>query len=335
MLEMKAVVMTAAGAPEVLQVQTMPRPQIQQPRDLLVRLKAAGVNPVDTKIRQRGTYYPGSLPAILGLDGAGIVEAIGPGVRHFSVGDEIYFCNGGLGAQPGTYAEYTLVDERFVALKPRSLSFTEAAAVPLVLITAWEALYDRLHLEMGQRLLIHAGAGGVGHMAIQLAKLRNVEVFTTVSSEDKAHFVGLMGADHCIYYPRIDFVEAALNLTRNRGLDAAFDTVGEPILSKTFSAVRIYGEVVTLHAATTETDWKTARNRNLQISYELMLTPMLNSLVEAQHQQAKILKQGARCFDAGKLKIHLGQTYPLEQAAEAHRQLEASGILGKVVLEIA
>lgn len=335
MLEMKAVVMTAAGPPEMLQVQTLPRPHIQQPRDLLVRLRAAGVNPIDTKLRQRGTYYPDSLPTILGLDGAGIVEAVGPDVRHFSVGDEVYFCNGGLGNQPGTYAEYTLVDERFVTLKPRSLSFIEAAAVPLVLITTWEALYDRLQLEMGQRILIHAGAGGVGHMAIQLAKLRNIEVFTTISSEEKARFAGLMGADHCIYYPRIDFVEAVLNLTGKRGVDAAFDTVGEPVLSKTFSAVRLYGEVVTLHSATPETDWRTARNQNLRISYELMLTPLLNSLTEAQHQQAKILKQGTRCFDAGKLKIHVGQTYSLEQAAEAHRQLEAGGILGKVVLEMA
>ncbi|MBD0268911.1 MAG: zinc-dependent alcohol dehydrogenase family protein [Cyanobacteria bacterium Co-bin8] len=332
---MKAVVMTATGSPEVLQVQQLPQPQIQHPSDLLVRLKAASVNPIDIKIRQRGPYYPDSLPAILGLDGAGVVEAVGPEVRHFSVGDEVYFCNGGLGDRPGTYAEYTLVDERCVALKPRSLSFTEAAAVPLVLITAWEALYERVRLAMGQQILIHGGAGGVGHMAIQLAKMRGSEVCTTISSEEKAHFVGLLGADHCIYYPRINFVEAVLHLTGNRGIDAAFDTIGEPILSKTFSAVRLYGDVVTLHATTAETDWKTARSRNLRISYELMLTPLLQNLIEARQQQARILKQGARCFEVGKLKIHVGQTYPLEQAAEAHRQLEAGSIMGKVVLVMA
>jgi NADPH:quinone reductase len=332
---MKAVVMTAAGSPEVLQVQQLPQPQIQHPRDLLVQLKAASINPVDTKIRQRGPYFPNSLPTVLGLDGAGIVAAVGPEVRHFSVGDEVYFCSGGLGDRPGTYAEYTLVDERFVTLKPRSLSFTEAAAVPLVLITAWEALYDRVRLGMGQQILIHGGAGGVGHMAIQLAKLRGAEVYTTVSSEEKAHFAGLMGADHCIYYPRINFVEGVLNLTGQRGLDAAFDTVGEPILSQTFSAVRLYGDVVTLHATTPETDWKTARSRNLRLSFELMLTPLLDDLVAARHQQARILKQGARCFEAGKLKVHIGRTFPLEAAAEAHRQIEAGGVLGKVVLVMA
>lgn len=332
---MKAVVMTAAGPPEVLQVKAVPQPQIQQPRDLLVRLAAASVNPVDTKIRQRGTYFANSLPAILGLDGAGVVAAVGPEVRHFSVGDQVYFCNGGLGDQPGTYAEYTLVDERFVALKPRSLSLIEAAAVPLVLITAWEALYERARLEIGQRILIHAGAGGVGHLAIQLAKLREALVCTTVSSEQKANLVGQLGADHCIYYPRIDFGEGVMNWTSNRGVDLAFDTIGEPILSKTFWVVRVYGEVVTLHAPTPETDWKTARSRNLRLGYELMLTPLLQGLTEARHHQARILTQGARCFDAGKLRIHIGQTYPLEQAAEAHRQVESGKTLGKVVLVMA
>ena len=138
---MKGIVMTTAGSPDVLQLQDLPAPQIQQPREILVRLKAAGVNPIDTKLRSRGTFYPEEMPAILGCDGAGIVEAVGSEVRKFKPGDEVYFCHGGLGKKgTGNYAELAVVDERFVAAKPSSLSFAEAAAAPLVLITAWEAL---------------------------------------------------------------------------------------------------------------------------------------------------------------------------------------------------
>ena len=160
---MKAVLMTAPGAPDVLQLQQVDNPAVPVgDTELLVRLKAAGINPIDTKLRKRGTFYPDKMPAILGCDGAGIVEAVGAGVQKFRVGDEVYFCSGGLGDRYGNYAEYTVVEERLVARKPKSISFAEAAATPLVLITAWEALYDRGRLEAGRKVLIHAGAGGVG-----------------------------------------------------------------------------------------------------------------------------------------------------------------------------
>lgn len=329
---MRAIVMAAPGSPDVLQCQAVPIPELTQDTQIRVRLKAAGVNPVDTKIRQRGAYYPSGLPLVLGSDGAGIVDAVGAAVRHVSVGDAVYFCNGGLGGTIGTYADYTVVDAHWVAPKPKTLSFAEAAAAPLVLITAWEALYDRLHITSGQRILIHAGAGGVGHVAIQLAKLRGAQVCTTVSSEAKANFVGRLGVDHCIYYPRIDFVEAVGHWTQQQGVDTAFDTVGEPTLSRTFAAVRIYGDVVTLHAPTAETDWKTARDRNLRLSYELMLTPMLQSITHARQHQAKILARCAAWLDMGQLTIHLAQTLPLEQAATAHRLVESGSIIGKVAL---
>lgn len=331
---MKAVFMTAAGQPDVLKLQTTPAPQIKQATDLLVRLKAAGVNPIDTKIRRRGSFYPDRMPAILGCDGAGVVEAIGSGVQRFRAGDAVYFCNGGLGGHPGNYAEFAVVDERFAAPKPKSLSFVTAAAAPLVLITAWEALYDRTRLESGQRVLIHAGAGGVGHVAIQLAKLKGAQVCTTVSSEDKADFVGRLGADHCIYYSRIDYVEAALAWTNGRGVDVAFDTVGGSVFSQTFAAVSVYGDIVTLLAPAADTNWKTARDRNLRVSYELMLTPMLQGLTAAQQHQAEILEQCAHWIDAGKLKIHLSQTFPLENAAGAHRFLESGSTIGKIALLI-
>lgn len=329
---MKAVLMTAAGGPEVLQVTEVPTPQIQADTELLVRLNAAGVNPVDTKVRQRGGFYPNAIPAILGCDGAGVVEAIGSAVRRFKVGDAVYFCNGGLGGPPGTYAEYALIDERFAALKPTSLNFAEAAAVPLVLITAWEALYDRGRLEAGRQVLIQAGAGGVGHVAIQLAKLTGAQVCTTVSSARKAEFVKALGVDQAIDYRQSDVVKAVLDWTDGEGADLTFDTVGGTLLSQSFAATRVYGDVVTLLAPAADTDWKTARDRNLRVSYELMLTPMMQGLVTAQQDQAKILQQGARLIDQGQLKIHLQQTLPLTDAAAAHRLIEAGSMTGKLVL---
>ncbi|MCD8487599.1 MAG: zinc-dependent alcohol dehydrogenase family protein [Desertifilum sp.] len=330
---MKAVLMTASGTPDVLQVQEIPKPTLKGDKDLLVRLKAAGINPIDTKLRQRGTFYPDQMPAILGCDGAGIVEAVGSGVQNFQVGDEIYFCNGGLGGHPGNYAEYTIIDERFAAQKPTSLSFAEAAAAPLVLITAWEALYDRGNLQAGRTTLIHAGAGGVGHVAIQLAKLQGATVATTVSTEEKAKFVRQLGADQVIFYQQTNFVQATLDWTNGEGIDLAFDTVGEPLLTQTFPAVRVYGDIVTILTPGTDTEWKVARNRNLRVSLELMLTPMLTGMVEAQQEQARILRQCARLIDEGKLKIQLTQTFPLAEAANAHRLLESGSMLGKIVLE--
>jgi NADPH:quinone reductase len=330
----KAALMTAAGSPDVLQIREVAEPKIRRETDLLIQLKAAGVNPVDTKLRQRGTFYPDQMPAILGCDGAGIVAAVGAGVRGFQVGDEVYFCDGGLGGATGNYAEYTVVDEQFVARKPTSLSFAEAAAAPLVLITAWEALYDRARLSAKQQVLIHAGAGGVGHVAIQLAKLIGAEVCTTVSSEEKAEFIYQLGADQAILYTQIDVVKAALDWTNGAGVDVTFDTVGGAVLSQSFAATRVYGDVVTILAADGNTDWKTARDRNLRVSFELMLTPLLKGLVNAQIEQAKILQQCARLIDRGQLQVQLSHTFPLAEAAAAHQLLERGSVTGKIVLSI-
>jgi len=330
----KAVLMTATGDPEVLQPAEVAQPAIQTETDLLVRLRAAGVNPIDTKIRKRGTFYNNRLPAILGCDGAGVVEAIGSQVARFKPGDTVYFCNGGLGGHPGTYAEWATVDERFAAPMPRSLSFVEAAAAPLVLITAWEALYDRARLQPGQTALIHAGAGGVGHVAIQLAKLQGATVFTTVSTPEKAQFVQALGADQAILYATTDFVEAVLNLTNRQGVDVTFDTVGGAVLGQSFEATQIYGDLVTLLEPAPDTPWKVARTRNQRVSFELMLTPLLQNLENEQRSQAKILEQCARLIDQGQLKIVVGQVFPLSEAAAAHRLIEAGGMTGKIVLSL-
>jgi NADPH2:quinone reductase len=325
--------MTAAGSPEVLQFQDIPNPTVPLGNiELLVHLVAAGVNPIDTKLRQRGTFYPDQMPAILGCDGAGVIEAVGAGVERFRPGDEVFFCYGGLGAHQGNYAEYTVVDERFVARKPASVSFAEAAAAPLVLITAWEALYERGRLEPGERVLIHAGAGGVGHVAIQLAKLKGAAVCTTVSSQEKANFVKQLGADEVIFYQQTDFVEAALAWTGGEGVDLAFDTVGGETFEKTFPAVRIYGDIVTILEPKANTVWKTARLRNLRIGLELMLTPMLQGLEESLKHHAEILQQCAVWMNEGKLKIHVSHKFPLKEADKAHQLLETGSITGKVVL---
>lgn len=331
---MKAVVMTSPGASEVLQVRQVADPVIENDREILVRLKAAGVNPIDLKLRSRGTFFPDKMPAILGCDGAGIVEAVGKNVQNFQVGDEVYFCNSGIGASPGNYAELAVVDERFVAKKPNSLSFVEAAAAPLVLITAWESLYDRGKLEAGRKVLIHGGAGGVGHVAIQLAKLQGAEVATTISSEEKANFVKSLGADFVIF-KNTDLVQAILNWTNGEGVDLAFDTIGGKVFYDTIPAVKVYGDLVTiLEPDASLGNLKVARQRNLRIGLELMLTPMMKGLTEAQEDQAKILQQCGRLFDQGKLKINVNTTFALDDAIEAHRMLEAGSMVGKIVLTI-
>ncbi len=332
---MKAIVFETPGSPSVLKLQDISAPTIQTETEVLVRLRAAGVNPIDTKLRSRGTFYPEKTPHVLGCDGAGVVEAVGAGVQSFQVGDEVFFCNGGLGGSIGTYAEFAVVDQRFLAIKPAALSFAEAAAAPLVLITAWESLYDRGRLQAGQKVLIQAGAGGVGHVAIQLASLQGAEVCTTVSSEEKANFVKHLGADSVIFYKNTDVVDEVLAWTQGQGVDLAFDTVGGETFYQTIPAVKIYGDLVTiLEPDPALGNLKTARMRNLRISLELMLTPMLQGLVEEQEQQAKILQQCARLCDRNLLKIHVSQTFPLEQAASAHELLETGSVTGKIVIEI-
>ena len=330
---MKAVVMTATGGPEVLQLQEIDKPAIATPTGVLVKLKAAGINPVDTKLR-RGLYPIEQLPAVLGCDGAGVVAAIGTGVSRCKPGDEVYFFYGGIGTVQGNYAEYIVLDERLVARKPESLDFIHAAAAPLVLLTAWESLYDRARLQAGQTVLIHAGAGGVGHVAIQLAHGSGARVCTTVGSAEKAVFVKELGADRVINYKEQDFVKAVLDWTHGHGVDIAMDNVGGAMIEATFPAVRHYGDMVTLLQPGADVNWTVARQRNLRFSMEIMLSPLLFNLVEAQKHQTWILEQCARLFDEEKLRIHVSRVLPLARAAEAHAEIEKGSATGKLVLTI-
>ena len=329
---MRAVLMTAAGAPDVLQAADVAPPEIQSPHQLKVRLHAAGVNPIDTKLRSRGVFYPDALPAILGCDGAGVVEAVGTRVTRFRPGDRVWFCHGGLGDDAGTYAEYSLVDEQVARAMPANLDFAHAAAGPLVLITAWEALMDRARLQAGQRVLIHAGAGGVGHVAIQLARHFGTRVATTVGSAANAAFARQLGAEKVINYHDEDFVHAVNAWTDGTGADLVLDTVGGDTFRRSIEATAPYGDLVTLLDPGPDTDWREARNRNLRIGFELMLTPMLRDLPVARARHGEILDHCARLVEAGHLKLTVQAEYPLERAAEAHWRIAEGGMQGKLVL---
>ena len=329
---MQAVIMTRAGDPSVLQAIEQEEPGLQQPDDIKVELYAAGINPIDTKLRQRGVFFENALPAILGCDGAGVVVETGEQVKRFKVGDRVWFCHGGLGREQGNYAQYNVVPESIARPLPEEVDFTTAAAGPLVLITAWEALYDRARLQDGQSVLIHAGAGGVGHVAIQLAKLAGARVITTVSDDDKAAFVRDLGADEVLSYREQDLVDTVRELTGGRGVEVAFDTVGPKVFNQTLPAVAHYGQLVTLLDPGKEIDWAVARKRNLGISFELMLTPMLEDLPAARTHQAEILDHCAGYLHGGQLRLHVSRTLPLADAAEGHRMIEAGHTRGKIVL---
>lgn len=331
---MKAVMMTALGGPEVLQWRDVPVPDIQHPHELRVSIKAAGINPVDTKLRKRGTYFPDQLPTILGCDGAGVVDAVGAQVTRFKVGDAVYFCNGGIGGTPGNYAQYCVINEHYVAPKPASLDFIHAAAVPLVLLTAWEALHERAQVRADDEVLIHAGAGGVGHIAVQLARIAGARVCTTVGSQAKADFAQTLGAEHGILYRQQDFAAEAVAWSHGGGVNLVLDTVGGATFARSFTAARVYGDVVTLLQPDSSVDWKVAREKNLRVSFELMLTPMFLDLHAARLRQTKILEHGAALFDSGQLRVVVSEVLPLQEAARAHQLIEGGGVQGKIVLDM-
>ncbi len=331
---MKAVLMTAIGDSDVLIEQNIAEPNLTKPTEIKVRLHAAGINPVDTKIRKNGLFYPNvALPAVLGCDGAGEIVEIGTAVTNFKIGDNVWFCHGGLGREQGNYAEYTVIDQRWVSLMPKTVNFQTAAAAPLVLITAWGALFERGDLQAGQTVLIHAGAGGVGHVAIQLAKIAGARVITTVSSLEKAAFVTALGADEVIFYNQTDVVTAVKEFTAGHGADLVFDTVGAEVFKTSISCTAHFGRLVTLLDAS-NLDLSEARLRNLLIGFELMLTPMLRDLNLARDKHVALLKQCATYIDAEKLKIHVSDVLPLSQAREAHDLIEAGHTIGKLVLSI-
>jgi NADPH2:quinone reductase len=328
---MKAILMTQTGPADLLEMRDIPEPAITCPTQIKVRLRAAGVNPVDAKIRRNGLLCPNPLPAILGCDGAGEVVETGAAAHRFKAGDRVWFCHGGLGGDPGNYAEYTVLDQRWAAPMPQSLDFEHAAAAPLVLITAWGMLYDRGRLQAGQTVLIHAGTGGVGHVALQLAKLRGARVLTTVGSAENAERARRWGADDVIDYRNQDFVAEVNRLTQGRGADLVTEMVNAEVFARSIECTAHFGDLVTL-LDPGAISLAEARLRNLRIGFELMLTPMLRGLDAAREHQMDILRQCGEWIDQGKLAIHVSRTFPLAEAATAHAQIESGHTVGKLVL---
>ncbi|MFK5949985.1 MAG: zinc-dependent alcohol dehydrogenase family protein [Methylococcales bacterium] len=328
---MKAVLMNKVGSTNNLQLSTIDEPEITHPTEVKINIKAAGVNPIDCKIRNNGSFYQHPLPIVLGCDGAGEIISVGEAVTQYKVADEVWFCHGGLGQEQGSYAEYTVIDSRWIALKPKTISFAEAAAMPLVLITAWGALFDKGNLQANETVLIHAGAGGVGHIAIQLAKLKGAIVITTVSSKEKADFCLSLGADHVIIYTQDKVLDEVNRLTSGRGVELVIDTVGTDVFKLSIFCAAYFGRIITL-LDPGELSLAEARMKNLLIGFELMLSPLLKQLDSARDHQVKILNQCAQWIDQGKLKVKISETLPLEQAPMAHSKIEQGHTTGKIVL---
>jgi len=326
---MRALVLESPGAPFTLT--EVPRPTAA-PGQVLVRIQASGVNPLDTKVRAgQAAHARVELPAILGMDMAGIVEAVGPGVTTFHPGDEVYGMVGGIGGLQGTLAEFVAVDTDLLAIKAANLSMREAAALPLVYITAWEGLVDRAQAQAAQKVLIHAGAGGVGHVAVQLAHALGAQVFATVSA-DKKKIVEAYGATAIDY--RTTKVETYVaEQTGGEGFDIVYDTVGGATLDDSFLAVKTYtGHVVSCLG------WGVHKLAPLSFraatySGVFTLLPMLSGKGRAHH--GDILRAATQLAEAGKLRPLLSQErFTLETALQAHMAVESGKTVGKVVVEI-
>ncbi len=330
---MKAILMSSAGGPEVLAQYDVEKPDLPSPNHVRVKLSAAGVNPLDAKLRAKPIYHPDKLPAILGCDGAGIVEKIGSAVTRFKVGDAVFFNNGGIGDEPGCYAEFTTVHEEYCAATPANIGLQDLAGLPLVLITAWEALIERANLQAGQTILIHGGTGGVGHIALQLANHLGARVAVTVSDDKKEGLAQGLEAEKIVRYKEMDFVMDVEEWSGGKGVDVVLDTIGGDVFLRSMNVARIGGKIVTLLSTPMSLeDTQLARLRNLAICYEMMLTPQVIRNHEERIRQRKILEQGARLAESGDLGVLVSYALPLKDAAEAHRIIEQGHVLGKIIL---
>ncbi|NNA55706.1 zinc-dependent alcohol dehydrogenase family protein [Pseudomonas koreensis] len=309
--------------------------QIERPvpkaNEVLVRIVASGVNPIDYKIRTgNAPYAMPELPAILGTDMAGVIEAVGADVSHLAVGDEVFGMVGGVRGLPGSLAEYLAVDADLVALKPKNLSFREAAAVPLVFLTAWEGLVDRAHVQAGQKVLVHGGAGGVGHMAVQIAAALGAEVFATVSPGKRAIVEGY-GAT-AIDYKNVPVEQYVSQFTDGKGFDVVYDTVGGKSLDDSFAAIRLYGHVTSCAAFGTH-NLATGSLRSATLSGIFVLLPMLTGVGRKHH--AQILGYATRLIEEGKVKPLLhAERFSLSQARQAHDAVQQGTAIGKVVIDV-
>jgi NADPH:quinone reductase len=327
---MRAQLLRQFGGPENFDLVDIAEPPVR-PGTVLVRVAATSVNQVDVKILEGLPIGP-DLPAALGADLAGTVEKIGGGVMGFSVGDEVYGCAGGVKGQGGALAEYMAADARLLAPKPRNLTMHEAAALPLVAITAWDAL-ERSALAAADHILIHGGVGGVGHVAVQLAKASGARVATTVPTADAAALARNLGADEAINF-REEMVAAYVDrVTAGHGFDVVFDTIGGDNLKNSFAATAYEGRVVTTNARTNQ-DLSPLHAKALSLHVVFILLPMLRGTGRERH--GLILRNIARLVEENKIRPLLDEShFTLETAPDAYRRLASGKARGKVVVDVA
>ena len=328
MVKMQALILNRYGGPLELSEVARPTPSNGQ---VLVRIAASGLNPLDTKIRSgNAAHAKHPVPLVLGIDLAGIVEEVGPGVTAFHVSDEVYGMTGGVGGIQGSLAQYAAVDADLLALKPANLTMREAAALPLVFITSYLGIVDRAHLKAGQTVLVQGGAGGVGHVSVQLARALGGIVWATASERDQ-EFVSGMGATPIDYRNQTveQYVESC---TRGEGFDLVVDTVGGATLDACFAAVKHFGHVVSALG------WGTHALAPLsfrEATYSGVFT--LHPLLTGEHRAhyGEILREATRLVESGQLlpRIDPGR-FDLSSAESAYAALTAGTASGKLVVEI-
>lgn len=309
----------------------IPLPVVQD-NEVLVKIAAASVNTVDTMIRSMGPALSLSpeAPALLGMDFAGTITQVGNQVTDYAIGDEVYGCAGGLSDLPGTLAEYISADSRLIAHKPKNISMREAAGLPLVAITAYEGLV-RAGVATGQKVLVHGGSGGVGHVALQVARSMGADVYSTAGGEKQMAVIERLGATPINY--KTETVESYVQkYTAGRGFDVVYDSVGGANLINSFQATKLNGQVATT-VSLIELDLSIAHFRGLSLHVVFMLIPMLHDHNRLQHSQ--ILTEISRIVESGELIPIIDENkFNLEQANEAYAHLESKKAIGKVVIEI-
>lgn len=318
---MKAMILNSFGGPESFVCSDVPKP-VPHAGQVLVRVHATSINPLDYQVR-RGDYSDlVPLPAITGHDVSGVVEAVGPGVTMFSPGDEVWYTTQ-IFDGTGSYAEYHVANEDIIGMKPSALSHLEAASLSLVGGTAWEALVSRVALRVGESILIHGGAGGVGHVAIQVAKAIGAKVFTTVR-EDNFEFARSVGADVVIDYRKEDYVDAILRETDGRGVNVVFDTLGGDTLSRSPDVLAQLGRVVTIVDIAQPQSLIEAWGKNA--SFHFVFTRQNRGKVD---ELSTLVKRG-------QLRPHVGAVYTLADISLAHARLETpnNGIRGKIAIAV-
>jgi NADPH:quinone reductase-like Zn-dependent oxidoreductase len=309
---MRAISQDVLGGPEVLKEVRLPRPE-PRANEVLVRVRAAGVNPTDWKHRATGGFL-GEPPFVLGWDVAGTVEAVGIGVARFKPGDEVF----GMLSYPyghGSHAEYVTAPARGFAHRPASIDVIQAGALPLVSLTAWQALVEYADLQRGQRVLIHAAAGGVGHVAVQIAKARGAYVIGTASA-GKHEFLRGIGVDEAIDYRETDFADAV------KDVDVVLDTIGGDTSTRSLRVLRPGGIVVSIIPMGSNDFHEEAARLGVR---------GLRMLVDASHSGMKAI---AALAEAGKLRATIAGTFPLAGAAEAHALGDTGRTTGKLVLTV-